>query len=343
MTMTWEQLLREYQLWGWHVIESNQWIEVQAARENDGLAVFRRNEQGLHEATQFFAHVSQHHPESFDQVLSRLCALCDREREAGRINSLSAFFAAQRRRQQIPLFWQRLEQELQQVKQAIHALPTLPVEEEIRWAQSVLAMNDLAFMEIDTTGLQHEDEMTRFTLLDPGGQVLVDVLIKPNNRPLSSAASAASGITPEQLARGLAIEDAWERIQGALTGRYVVSFSQEWDVQQLDKTAQRHRLEPVLVIGACLQRHATRYYHGEYYLKLEELCERAGAPLPERPRQTSIDRARGQRAVLHALAQAVTDLRPPQELTKTKNAPASTGEETAGDDFDPFLDVDDLP
>jgi DNA polymerase III epsilon subunit-like protein len=337
MTMTWEQLLYEYQLRGWHVIASDQWIEVQAARETDGLAVFRRDAQGLHEATQFFAQISHQSAETFDQMLTRLRALCEREREAGRINGLSAFASAQRRRQQIPLLWQRLEQELQQVKQAIHALPSLPDDTEIRWAQSVLAMNDLAFMEIDTTGLDEEDEMTRFTLLDASGQLIVDLLIKPETRPLSPAASVASGITPEQLARGLSIEDAWERIQGALSGRYVVSFSQDWDMQQLDKTARRHRLEPVLVIGACLQRHATRYYHGEYYLKLEELCARAGAPLPERPHQTSLDRARGQRAVLHALAHAITDLRTPLESTK----PAS--KETADEEFDPFLDEDDLP
>lgn len=342
MTMTWEQLLHEYQLRGWHVIESGQWIEIQAARETNGLAVFRRDAQGLHEATQFFEQVSLHRPESFDQVLARLRALCERERETARINGLMAFSSAQRRRQQIPLLWQRLEQELQQVKQAIHALPTLPDEEEIRWAQSVLAMSDLAFMEIDTTGLQHEDEMTRFTLLDSGGQVIVDVLIKPATRPLSAEASAISGITPDQLAQGLAIEDAWESIQGALVGRYVISFSQEWDVQQLEKTVQRHRLEPVLVIGACLQRHATHYYRGEYYLKLEELCARAGAPLPARPHQTSIDRARGQRAVLHAMAHAVTDMRPPKTTTRPTEAPTSEGE-TAGDDFDPFLDSDDLP
>lgn len=342
MTMTWEQLLREYQLGGWHVIESDQWVEVQAARDTDGLAVFRRDAQGLHEATQFLAHVSQHHPESLDQVLARLRALCAREREAGRINGLSAFAAAQRRRQQIPRLWQRLEQELQQVKQEIYALPDLPVEEEVRWAQSVLAMHDLVFMEIDTTGLDEEDEMTRFTLLDASGQLIVDLLIKPETRPLSPAASAASGITPEQLVHGLSIEDAWGPLQEALSGRYVVSFSQDWDVRQLDNTARRHHLEPVLVIGACLQRHATRYYHGEYYLKLEELCARAGAPLPERPHQTSIDRARGQRAVLHALAHAVTDLRTPTEVMKTRNAPASAGEETASEEFDPFLDEDDL-
>ena len=35
---------------------------------------------------------------------------------------------------------------------------------------------------------------------------------------------------------GIALAEAWERIQAALGGRYVVSYNQGWDVQQL-KTA----------------------------------------------------------------------------------------------------------
>ena len=329
---------------GWTVADTGTWIDVDT--HHYGLHTFRRDEQGLREAEQF--RESAHHGQdgtartSVAQLLTRLSTMLERDREAGRVNTLTAWHTCQRRRKEIDLLWERLQTELRQIKQAIDVLPALPLAEEIRWAQTVLAMNDLTFMEIDTTGLRHEDEITRFTLLESDGEVVVDLLLKPTSRQLSAEASAASGIRPEQLERGLSLADAWVQIQDALAGRYVISFAQEWDVQQLHHLAEQHQLEPVLVIGDCLQRHATRYYHGEYYLKLEELCARVGSPLPAKPHQTSIDRAQGQRAVLQALAHAITDVRPPKMPMGTSKMSASAGELAAGEDYDPFLDTDDL-
>jgi DNA polymerase III epsilon subunit-like protein len=231
-----------------------------------------------------------------------------------------------------------------QLEGEVKDLPALPVWEQIQWAQSILAMPNLAFMEIDTTGLKDHDELIRFTLVAASGAIIEDCLIKPATCSLSPEASEINGIKSEQLEGALPITQAWEHIQQALRGRYIISFGMEWDINQLDKAAAEQGLTPLLVIGECLQRHATRYYNGEYYLKLAELCARVGSPLPDYPNQTSLDRARGQSAVLQALAQAITDLRiPAQAVAAEAGTSLARKDAPAGDDFDPFLDSGDLP
>ena len=275
-----------------------------------------------------------------DQLQELIQHILTQEQEAGRVNSLEAFQAQVERRKRLNNYWQELTREYRKLEDAVKHPPALPAWDQIQWAQSILALPNLAFMEIDTTGLNTHDEMVRFTLLDAAGQIIEDCLIKPTVSRLGSQASEVNGIMPGQLENALPMEHAWERIQQVLRRRYEISFNQEWDIQQLDKAASRHSLTRVLVIGECLQLRATSYYNREYYLKLAELCARVGSPLPVPPHQTSLDRARGQRVVLRAFAQAITDLRTPTGDEARKNS----GDEEAmgGDDFAPLLATEDL-
>lgn len=278
---------------------------------------------------------------SLDQLQTLIQEALTQEQKAGRINGLEAFYAQVERRKCLSGYWQKFTQEYRKLEDAVRHSPALPAWDQIQWAQNALAMPNLAFMEIDTTGLDVHDEIIRFTLLDTAGQTIEDCLIKPTVGQLGTQTGEINGIRPSQLENALSIEHAWGRIQQALRGRYVVSFNQEWDIQQLDKTAARHGSTRILIIGECLQRRATSYYNREYYLTLAEICSRIGSPLPASPKQTSLDRAHGQRAVLRAFAQAITDLRAPATGEARNN---DAGEEAiAGDDFDPFLDRDDLP
>jgi DNA polymerase III alpha subunit (gram-positive type) len=260
-----------------------------------------------------------------------------REREVGRANSLTDVAESQRRRETIDQHWQAIQTELAQIDQRIRDLPPLPPHEQIAWAQAVLAMQNLAFLELDTTGLEATDEIIRFTLIDSNLNIIEDFLMKPVGKRLSDKASFVNGIKPEQLEReGLTIQEAWQRIQTALTGRYIISYSQPWDVQQLNTAAKRYQLEPVTVIGDDLQRHSTLYYHREYSLTLARICERVGHPLPEHPHQTNLDRAKGQAHFMIAMANAVTDVR----TMKTHNA---HGEAASESDPDELEDLDSHP
>ncbi len=278
---------------------------------------------------------------SLDQRYARIQELLTQAQESGRVNSLQAFHTQTQLQSALHEHWRHLTQACHVLEGLLQDLPMLPDWEEIQWAQRTLALPELAFMEIDTTGLHYQDEMIRFTLVSREGTILEDCLIKPSSRRLNPQASHINGIQPEQLEDALPITQAWERIQLALRGCHVVSFGLQWDVEQLGSTAVRHGFAPLLVTGDCLQRHATRYYQREYSLKLADLCARVGSPLPDHPHQTSLDRARGQLAVLQAFAQAITDVRSP--AVPAPEVVRSTEAYETGDDFDPFLDLDDLP
>lgn len=248
---------------------------------------------------------------SIDLAIDSIKSILQQEHEAGHVNSLAAVADSLSRRETIGHYWQSIQTELATIDQQIRKLPALPPEEQIAWAQAVLAMRDVAFLELDTTGLEATDEIIRFTLIDSSLNTIDDFLMKPIGSRLSEKASFVNGIKAEQVEQeGLHITEAWERIRAAFAGRYIVSYSQRWDLQQLKAAAERHTLEPVhKIIGDDLQQHTTLYYHKEYYLTLANICERIGHPLPEHPNQTSLDRAKGQVHIMTAMANAVTDIR----------------------------------
>ncbi len=255
---------------------------------------------------------------SLDASLDALTTALHLEQEAGLVNGLDDLSARKLRRETILRHWQTVQAALSPIEQQMRDLPSLPPD-----------------MEIDTTGLQADDEIIRFTLIDRHFVTLEDVLIQPTTRRLSAEVSHINGITPEALAReGLPIAEAWQRIQSALTGRYVISFAQDWDLKQLKACAERHKLPPVIVIGEDLQRHCTAYYHREYALQLAALCERIGHPLPQPPQQTSLHRAQGQLHLLTAMAHAVTAVRSPKPGAEAPTMP--TNEEDDDLDASPF-------
>jgi hypothetical protein len=264
-----------------------------------------------------------------------------KEFEAGTVNSLESFQASQVRRAQMQVSWAQAQATINELQSKMQMLSPLPPSHLVKWAQAILAMRDVVFMEIDTTGLGEEDEIIRFTLMDRSFQVIEDILILPSH-PLTEETSRINGITPAQLAeQGIGIVEAWERISTAVRGKYVISYAQDWDLKQLQKAARHHDLDPITIIGECLQHRASNYYHHEYSLSLAVLCERAGHPLPAKPNQSSLDRAKGQISVIQAMANAVTNLTP-AKLESTEEA-AATSTVAGADPDDGLGDFEDHP
>jgi hypothetical protein len=137
---------------------------------------------------------------SVDVSLEQLKQLLQQEHQARVINCLIDLEHAQDRRKEIHQHWQTIQEILSPVQREIAGFLALPPEEHIQWAQTVLALPNLAFMEIDTTGLKDTDEIIRFTLIDRDGCLIEDVLMRPTARQLNLEVSQINGITPEQLA-----------------------------------------------------------------------------------------------------------------------------------------------
>src|SRR6266516_2081096 len=88
-----------------------------------------------------------------DEALAIISQLLAMEQERGPINGLDDLVSRQQRRLAIKQQLALLELELQQIRERVKRLPALPPLIHIRWAQAVQAFPNLAFLEVDTTGL----------------------------------------------------------------------------------------------------------------------------------------------------------------------------------------------
>ena len=271
---------------------------------------------------------------SLDETLAKVRGVLSAELEHPRVNGLTEIVGHKIRRNALKEYMNTIDAELDPVRQVIKGLPALPSEQEIQWAQAIMAMqaNDsVRFLEIDTTGLTDQDEIVRVTLVDLAGTLTDDLFFKPSHL-LSAEASAANGLTDEILHYAPDLQDMWEIIRARVYGHYVLSFSQAFDIKKLNEAAARHHLAPIVIVGDDLQRHVTQYYNREYYLTLADVCERIGHPLKS---NSAVNRATGQYHLLKAMAEGDTDVRPPK-LVAPSTAPATSDDGLDGLDEHPF-------
>jgi hypothetical protein len=95
--------------------------------------------------------------------------------------------------------------------------------------------------------------------------------------------------------------------------------------------------ENIPIIGDDLMQQAMHYFGTSSYPKLELLCSSIGHPLPEHPHQLALDRARGQLALLNALATVVTDQNAsPWSIGSSESIAGYDGDDLAEQDEQPF-------
>jgi len=264
---------------------------------------------------------------TLDAAMRTIQTLLDGEQQRGALRGAEDLATRKAYRETIREQIEYLEQQLALVKEEVQNLPKFPPQEIIQWAQAVCEMPNLAFLEVDTTGLHEDAEIIRLCALPAsGGSPLIDILVKPSH-PLSSLISTITGISNDHVQQeGIDSISALTRLQGTLRGKYVLSYNLEFDIKKLQEAAQRGGVQPITMIGDDLMARAMRYFSLRSYPKLEDLCKRIEHPLPERPQQTILDRARGQRHLLNAMAQIITG---------PANAPATpTADKETSDDED---------
>ncbi len=101
------------------------------------------------------------------------------------------------------------------------------------------------FLDTETTGLESLDQVIEVAVLDAGGAVLLETLVRPTV-PVHPGAAAVHGISDEQLAGAPPWPDTLPRLQALLAGRLVVAHHAEFDRRLLAQTSQAHGL-PVLI------------------------------------------------------------------------------------------------
>jgi len=170
------------------------------------------------------------------------------------------------------------------------------------WARRLFEKPNLAFLEIDTTGLKDDDEVIRILLLDRHGKPIFNTFIC-GDKEVPAEISIITGITDKHLFQAPALTDAWESIRQVFGNHYVISFNLEFDIEMLEAAAERYSLEMYSISGECLMRRAMLYSGSHSYSKLSDLCAYIGRPLPDYPHRTAFHRAKGQIAVLEAILQ----------------------------------------
>lgn len=209
-------------------------------------------------------------------------------------------------------------------------LPRLPHYAEVMWAQAVLAFPNLAFLEVDTTGLGQDASIVRVLLLDRHANVLFDTCIKPP-RPLTQKIMHLTGLHQQDVETASTLAEAWPSILTAFQGHYLLSYNLDFDLEHLHRAAEREHLEPPSLIAECLMQRWMSYRHEHLYPKLATLCQHIGSPLPDHPLQTAYHRACGQLALLQAMATGVIE-----ESAQVSHTPESEIPENLEDDEHPF-------
>jgi len=251
-------------------------------------------------------------PHDCSTIYAELTTRLATEEGAGSPKGVADLEARLRQRATLETSLQLLEDALSQVRRRMDHLPRLPRMDHLRWAQTVLAFPNLAFLEVDTDGLHSDADILRIVLVDRSGTPLYAQLFKPR-RPLTRQITHLTAIHQEMVEDAPQLADAWEHIASAFAGRYILSYNLEFDQTKLHENAERYSLAPLTIIGACLMQQAQAYAGGYSYPKLATLCANIGFPLPDHPHQTGFDRVQGQIHLLEAMAQGITAVSASQE------------------------------
>lgn len=117
---------------------------------------------------------------SLDSIAVSLGTGVAEEHAKGPIQSYQDLQERVQRRARLYEDLQYIEGELQTLRRVVQSLPSLPPEREVLWANAVLALPNLALLEIDTTGLSEDAEIVRVTLLDRAGTLSDQVEVSPH-------------------------------------------------------------------------------------------------------------------------------------------------------------------
>lgn len=213
----------------------------------------------------------------------------------------------EKRREEIRKEIRNLSSQITTLNNRFLALPDLPPAHLIEWAKAVLQLPNLAFLVLDTTGVEDDSDIIRVYAADWLGQKIFDCMVRPQRYQWAN--TAYTGLTQAQVDVAPELIEVWTFVQAALTGRYVLSYNLQFVRSRLTENAEYYDLPPFALIGDDLQEKA-RSYWGEYYPpKLAKICQRIGHTLPQPA--TAPDRVAGQLALLKAMSQGITDVAVP--------------------------------
>lgn len=107
----------------------------------------------------------------------------------------------------------------------------------IQTAQQILSRQPV-YLDTETTGLDKTDEIIEISIIDDGGQVLFESLVKPS-RPIPPDATRIHGIHDEDVQSARTWPAIWPQVRGVLFNRLIVIYNESFDLRLMQ---QSHRL-----------------------------------------------------------------------------------------------------
>jgi hypothetical protein len=213
----------------------------------------------------------------------------------------------------------QLHDTYEQMAAGIARLPRLAPLHIVQWATAMLKLPNVAVLVLDTTGLNQDADILRVLLINMDGQEIYHQVIRPHRTTHPN--TPFTGLQKADLATSPTLAEVWGDIQEALAGWVVISYNLEWLRARLAENASQYGCDLFSFIGFDLEAKAWEYFRMRP--KLVMACARIGHELPEYP--SALQRAQGQLALLHAMAEGIL----------SKDVPRFDEEELPDDDH-PF-------
>ena len=179
----------------------------------------------------------------------------------------------------------------------------------IQWARNLLA-HSFYVLDTETTGLGKRDEILQIGIIDGGGAVRVNQLIKPTV-PIGAGAKAVHGIGEADVTDAPRFKGIYIQLSTLLAGQTVVAYNMDFDARMLEQTARAFGLPPLRLGKAdCAMKQYARYKgarksngRGYIFHKLAEAARQERLELS--PSHDALDDARATLALIRKMAAAI--------------------------------------
>ncbi|WP_119068332.1 3'-5' exonuclease [Aggregatilinea lenta] len=182
-----------------------------------------------------------------------------------------------------------------------------------QWASDLL-QSDFVVFDSETTGTGFRDEFVQVAVIDAGGEVVLDTLVKPT-RPIDPGAARVHGLSKVHLVGAPAFQTVYPVIAAALGGKRVVAYNVDFDHRILRQACALYDLPPVEAVAwECAMKQYAAYFgswngaKGDFrWHKLAAACAGEGVSMHDLNAHSAIDDCRMTLRLIQKMAEAHTD------------------------------------
>jgi len=137
------------------------------------------------------------------------------------------------------------------------------------WAQERLADSSTVIIDLESTGLLHQDpdtEIAQICIVDTQGRQLLSMLLKPAS-PMGETVIGIHKITNEQVMSQPTFPQIAKMISFVLKDKHVVSWNMDFDYKLLTHMFKKYKQEPPKIKGASCAMDKYSEWAGEWSVK----------------------------------------------------------------------------